>query len=118
MVPELASLLGNRQKYGGSYKPTEKQFVIVCGNITFVSVTNFINDFYHPAREDVNAEVVFLNKREPDLEFEGLLKREKTRVTYIQGTMLSTNDLRRVAAEKAAAVLVLSDKFSLEPRKE
>ena len=84
MVPELASLLGNRQKYGGSYKPTEKQFVIVCGNITFVSVTNFINDFYHPAREDVNAEVVFLNKREPDLEFEGLLKREKTRVTYIQ----------------------------------
>ena len=32
--------------------------------------------------------------------------------------MLSTNDLRRVAAEKAAAVLVLSDKFSLEPKKE
>ena len=35
-------------------------------------------------REDVNCEVVFLNKNEPDLEFEGLLKREKTRVTYFQ----------------------------------
>ena len=33
-------------------------------------------------------QVVFLNRGEPDLEFEGLLKREKTRVTYFQGTML------------------------------
>ena len=35
-------------------------------------------------REDVNCEIVFLNKNDPDLEFEGLLKREKTRVTYCQ----------------------------------
>lgn len=85
MLPELASLLGNRPKYGGSYTPPhDKQFIIVCGNITYVSVSNFLNDFYNPAREDVNAEVVFLNKLEPDLEFDGLLKREKTRVTYFQ----------------------------------
>ena len=32
--------------------------------------------------------------------------------------MLSTNDLQRVSAEKAAAVLVLCDKFSQEPGKE
>ena len=32
-----------------------------------------------------------------------------------QGTMLSTYDLQRVAAERAAAVLVLCDKFSLDP---
>ena len=43
---------------------------------------NFLDDFYNPAREDVNAEVVFLNKKEPDLEFDGLLKREKTKVKY------------------------------------
>ena len=35
-----------------------------------------------------------------------------------QGTMLSTTDLQRVSAEKAAAVLVLCDKFSQEPGKE
>ena len=62
----------------------EKQFIIVCGNITYSSVSGFLADFFHPAREDVNCEVVFLNKLEPDLEFEGLLKREKTRVTYFQ----------------------------------
>lgn len=35
--------------------------------------------------------------------------------TYFQGTMLSTFDLQRVSAERAAAVLVLCDKFSLDP---
>ena len=32
-----------------------------------------------------------------------------------QGTMLSAMDLQRVCAEKAAAVLVLCDKFSTDP---
>ena len=82
-MPELATLLSQGSKYGGKYSPpADKQFLIVCGNITYASVSNFIYDFYHPAREDVNAEIVFLNKNEPDLEFEGLLKQEKTRVTY------------------------------------
>ena len=55
------------------------------------SVSNFLSDFYSPAREDVNAEVVFLNKNEPDLEFDGLLKREKTRVRYFQERIYNTN---------------------------
>ena len=59
---------------------------MVCGNITMASVTNFLEDFFHPCREDVNAEVVILNKMSPDLEFEGLLKRERTRVQYFQVT--------------------------------
>ena len=149
--------MGNQPKYAGSYKVaaspqsplpvqvnSQKQFVVVCGNINYGSVVNFLYDFYHPAREDVNCEVspkpspeiaeptpvqvVILNKNEPDLEFEGLLKREKIRVKYFQvgpsrsltttqGTMLNPLDLQRVVVEKAAAVLVLCDKFSKEPCK-
>ena len=63
---------------------SQKQFIILCGNITYVTVSNFLDDFFHPAREDVNCEVLILNKMSPDLEFEGLLKREKTRVQYFQ----------------------------------
>ena len=44
----------------------------------------FLADFFHPARDDVDVEVLFLNKGEPDLEFEGLLKREHTRVQYFK----------------------------------
>ena len=54
--------------------------MVVCGNITMSSVTSFLEDFFHSSREDVNAEVVFLNKMTPGLELEGLLKRERTRV--------------------------------------
>ena len=56
----------------------------MCGNINYESVGTFLADFFHPARDDVDVEVVFLNKAEPDLEFEGLLKREHTRVQYFQ----------------------------------
>lgn len=118
-VPEIVELLGNRPKYAGSYKVnSQRQFIVVCGNINFDSVHGFLKDFFHPARDDTNCEVVFLNKTEPDLMFEGLLKRERTRVTYFQGTMLNPQDLQRVCAEKAAAVLVLCNKFSTDPKLE
>ena len=48
----------------------------------------------HPGRDDVDVEVLFLNKNDPDLEFEGLLKREHTRVQYFKGSMLNTYDLQ------------------------
>ena len=67
----------------------QRQFIIVCGNINFDSVNGFLKDFFHPARDDTNTEVVFLNKNEPDLMFDGLLKREKTRVSYF---CVSTED--------------------------
>ena len=63
---------------------SQRQFVIVCGNINYDSVDGFLKDFFHPARDDSNCEVVFLNKTEPDLMFEGLLKRERTRVSYFK----------------------------------
>ena len=42
------------------------------------------NIFLNPNRDDVDVEVIFLNKEEPNLEFEGLLKRESTRVQYFR----------------------------------
>ena len=55
---------------------SQRQFVIACGNINYDSVDGFLKDFFHPARDDSNCEVVFL--------IEGLLKRERTRVAYFK----------------------------------
>ena len=44
----------------------------------------FLKDFLHEDRDDVDVDVVFLHRAEPDLEFEGLLKRQHTRVKYFQ----------------------------------
>ena len=39
-------------------------------------------------------------RAEPDLEFEGLLKRQHTRVKYFQGSLMSAIDLERAKVNK------------------
>ncbi|ERL91899.1 hypothetical protein D910_09222 [Dendroctonus ponderosae] len=70
--------------------------IVVCGHITYESVSHFLKDFLHEDREDVDVEVVFLHRKEPDLELEGLLKRHYTTVEFFQGTMMNAVDLERV----------------------
>ena len=41
------------------------------------------------------SEIVLLYRAEPDLEFEGLLKRQHTRVKYFQGSLMNAIDLER-----------------------
>uniref|UniRef100_A0AAR5P0A7 BK channel n=1 Tax=Dendroctonus ponderosae TaxID=77166 RepID=A0AAR5P0A7_DENPD len=96
-IPEIIDLVGTRSKYGGEYKREHgKRHIVVCGHITYESVSHFLKDFLHEDREDVDVEVVFLHRKEPDLELEGLLKRHYTTVEFFQGTMMNAVDLERV----------------------
>ncbi|PNI75284.1 KCNMA1 isoform 68, partial [Pan troglodytes] len=62
-VPEIIELIGNRKKYGGSYSAVSgRKHIVVCGHITLESVSNFLKDFLHKDRDDVNVEIVFLHK--------------------------------------------------------
>ncbi|KAK3777100.1 hypothetical protein RRG08_004267 [Elysia crispata] len=118
-IPEIAEILGKRQKYGGSYrKERGKRHVVVCGYITFDSVSNFLKDFLHKDREDVDVEIVFLHKGLPGLELEGLLKRHFTQVEYFWGTVMDANDLERVKIQDADACLVLANKYCQDPDQE
>jgi hypothetical protein len=58
--------------------------VKVSGHITFETVTSFLSDFHHKDREDVDVEAVFLHPDEPELEFQGFLKKQYPRVRYYQ----------------------------------
>ncbi|KAK7502028.1 hypothetical protein BaRGS_00006780, partial [Batillaria attramentaria] len=118
-IPEIAEILGRRQKYGGSYKKERgKRHVVVCGHITYETVLNFLKDFLHKDREDVDVEIVFLHKGLPDLELEGLLKRHFTQVEYFQGSVMDANDLERVRIRQADACLVLANKYCQDPDQE
>ncbi|KAI6185222.1 BK channel [Aphelenchoides fujianensis] len=89
-VPEIADLIGNRQKYGGDYKGEHgKRHIVVCGYITY--------------------EVV------PDLELEGLFKRHFTKVEFFTGTVMDSIDLTRVKVDEADACIVLANKYSSDP---
>uniref|UniRef100_A0A4W4HRR4 BK channel n=2 Tax=Electrophorus electricus TaxID=8005 RepID=A0A4W4HRR4_ELEEL len=115
-VPEIAAIILNRQKYGGTYDLAPgKKHIVVCGNITLESVSNFLKDFLHEDRDDVNVEIVFLHHIEPNLELEALFKRHFTQVVFFQGSVLNPYDLARVKIELADACLIIANKYSPDP---
>ncbi|XP_077960596.1 calcium-activated potassium channel subunit alpha-1a isoform X2 [Gasterosteus aculeatus] len=115
-VPEIAALILNRKKYGGSYNSTRgRKHIVVCGHITLESVSNFLKDFLHKDRDDVNVEIVFLHNISPNLELEALFKRHFTQVEFYQGSVLNPHDLARVKIEAADACLILANKYCADP---
>ncbi|KAL7018335.1 hypothetical protein ACKWTF_010719 [Chironomus riparius] len=115
-IPEITELAAQRSKYGGKYnKDVRKRHIVVCGHITYESVSHFLKDFLHEDREDVDVEVVFLHRKEPDLTLEGLLKKHFTTVAFFQGTMMNAVDLERVKVHEADACLVLANKYCQDP---
>ncbi|KAF7247519.1 Calcium-activated potassium channel subunit alpha-1 [Varanus komodoensis] len=89
--------------------------IVVCGHITLESVSNFLKDFLHKDRDDVNVEIVFLHNISPNLELEALFKRHFTQVEFFQGSVLNPHDLARVKIESADACLILANKYCADP---
>ncbi|KAG8194842.1 hypothetical protein JTE90_017277 [Oedothorax gibbosus] len=115
-IPEIIDLIGSRPKYGGTFKSERgRRHIVVCGHITYESVSHFLKDFLHEDREDVDVEVVFLHRKPPDLELEGLIKRHFTTVEFFQGSVMNTIDLQRVKVHEADACLVLANKYCQDP---
>ncbi|XP_055924076.1 calcium-activated potassium channel slowpoke isoform X26 [Eupeodes corollae] len=115
-IPEIIDLIGTRAKYGGTLKNERgRRHIVVCGHITYESVSHFLKDFLHEDREDVDVEVVFLHRKPPDLELEGLFKRHFTTVEFFQGTIMNPIDLQRVKVHEADACLVLANKYCQDP---
>ena len=100
-IPEALMLLGGRRKFGGVYKNERcKTFIIVSGHVTFETVQSFLSDFHHEDREDEDIEAVFLHPDEPELEFEGFLKKKYPKVRYFQGSLMESVDLERLQVER------------------
>ncbi|XP_050429928.1 calcium-activated potassium channel slowpoke isoform X9 [Adelges cooleyi] len=115
-IPEIIELVGTRSKFGGELKREHgKRHIVVCGHITYESVSHFLKDFLHEDREDVDVEVVFLHRKPPDLELEGLFKRHFTTVEFFQGSIMNPIDLQRVKVHEADACLVLANKYCQDP---
>ncbi|XP_032868523.1 calcium-activated potassium channel subunit alpha-1 isoform X7 [Amblyraja radiata] len=115
-VPEIAALILNRKKYGGTFNATRgRKHIVVCGHITLESVSNFLKDFLHKDRDDVNVEIVFLHNISPNLELEALFKRHFTQVEFFQGSVLNPHDLARVKIESSDACLILANKYCPDP---
>ncbi|KAI4529595.1 hypothetical protein MG293_020273 [Ovis ammon polii] len=97
-VPEMVELLANERKYTSSYEVVKgKKFIVVCGNITVDSVMAFLRNFLRHKAGEINTEIVFLGEVLPSLELETIFKCHMAYTTFISGSALKWEDLRRVA---------------------
>ncbi|XP_071951979.1 calcium-activated potassium channel subunit alpha-1-like isoform X12 [Antedon mediterranea] len=111
-TPEIIEIISSRNIYGGVYtKEGGKKHIVVCGHITYDSVSNFLKDFLHKDREDVNVEIVIFHTVEPDLELQALFKRYFTQLEFFKGSVLNSLDLDRIKLAEADACIILCDKY-------
>jgi len=113
-IAKLQLLMSLRSPYRKSYVPVgTENHVILCGYVNNASkLFRFFSEFYHPDRMIAAGEdfsVVILCPTEPLEEVKTLIQGPTlaTRVTYIQGSALSTEDLKRVSADSASAIFFL-----------
>ncbi|XP_077648843.1 potassium channel subfamily U member 1 [Urocitellus parryii] len=109
-IPEMVELFANKRKYTSSYEVVKgKKFIVVCGNITVDSVTAFLRNFLRHRSGEINTEIVFLGEVTPSLELETIFKCYLAYTTFISGSALKWEDLRRVAVESAEACLIIAN---------
>ena len=87
--------------------------VVICGHVNDKNkLEKFFKEFFHPDRAFASSSdyhAVILGVSEPTEEVRSLLISPMldTRVTYVIGSALSVEDLKRVAADKAAGMFFL-----------
>ncbi|XP_022111761.1 calcium-activated potassium channel subunit alpha-1-like isoform X2 [Acanthaster planci] len=115
-LPEIVEIVGKGNKYSGVYEPVKgKKHIVVCGHITYDSVSNFLKDFLHIDRDVVNVNIVLLDTTDPDLELQALFRRHFTKMRYFQGSVFNPSDLQRVKLNESDACLILCNKYSPRP---
>eukprot|EP00854_Cymbomonas_tetramitiformis_P002380 gene2380-3108_t len=96
-------------------KPNEH--VIVCGNVTFSSVSGFLQEFFHEDHGNTDMSVILLHPVTPKGDLLQLIKSGKyaNQVKYIEGTPMDKVDLKRASATFAKGYFILSDKHRADP---
>ncbi|XP_015448294.1 potassium channel subfamily U member 1 [Pteropus alecto] len=109
-IPEMVELFVNKKKHTSSYEVLKgKKFIVVCGNITVDSVTAFLRNFLRHKSGEINTEIVFLGESPPSLELETIFKCYMAYTTFVFGSALKWEDLRRVAVDSAEACLIIAN---------
>ncbi|XP_075766919.1 LOW QUALITY PROTEIN: potassium channel subfamily U member 1 [Pelodiscus sinensis] len=112
-IPEIVDIVGGNQQYKDSYEVVRgRKFIVVCGDITLDSVTAFLTNFLAQDTGDICTEIVFLGETLPSLELETVFKCYSAYTTFLHGSVLNDEDLKRVKMGSADACLILADTCS------
>lgn len=92
--------------------------VLVCGHITATTVSDFLKDFLHKDRADNKTHVLFMHTERPDADLRTVLRSYYTRVQYVSGSVLRSEDLAKAKIKECIAVFILAEKHSDCPERE
>ncbi len=113
-VNELQRLLALRSVFRQPYHPAPSEnHVIICGHVNNADkLDRFFQEFFHPDRTTSAGQeyhAVVLSPFEPNEELRSLLQSPAldSKVTYVQGSALAAEDLKKVKAESASCVFFL-----------
>lgn len=113
-VNQLIVLLQASSAYRNSFYPKDdEEHIILCGHVNDrPKMERFLKEFFHPDRsfsQDSEYHAVLLSNTDPTEDMISLLNSAafETRVTFLIGSALSTEDLKRVRADVACAMFFL-----------
>lgn len=122
MTNDLIKIVDSSSVYSrAEYKAKAfTRHVIICGDLSSTSLTEFFEELFHEDHDAANLEAVVLLPTPPNTEMKLLLDDPLflTTVTYLQGTALSERDLMRAKTEHAVGIFIMTNKFSSTPDKE
>ncbi len=104
-----------------SYRPQGKHsvHVILCGDITTTSLSEFFEELFHEDHENSELNAVILHAARPTYDLIMMLQDpELNNVMYLEGSALINTDLYRARADIAVAIFIMTNKFSDDADKE
>jgi hypothetical protein len=111
-VSRLQKLLGLQSPYRRPYVRNEgEQHIVVCGHVNDANKLNrFFREFFHEDRlSEVEYHAVILSPQEPTEDVRSLLSGSVlgSRVSYVIGTAMASEDLKRAKADSARCMFFL-----------
>mmetsp|Transcript_30574 Transcript_30574/g.49468 ORF Transcript_30574/g.49468 Transcript_30574/m.49468 type:complete len:1140 (-) Transcript_30574:64-3483(-) len=120
-VAYLVSFLNNMPKYMGAYRPKARTpHVVVCGTSPPERFVSFVEDYFYRGRSYGDSELVFLVPGNPHTELLVIMQKPQFRgkITFLKGSPMSLQDLRRAKVSLCSAVFLLADQSAVDPTKE
>jgi len=123
MIPlktgDLLALLKDTSIYSREiYKSNpEIPHIVVCGYISVDAMISFCQELFHVDHGQTEKNVIILDKNKPCQEMKMFLHAGKyeMNVKYLEGNPMNEKDLERAAITKAKLIVILTDKYSLNP---
>ena len=94
--------------------------IIVSGNFSYNSITDFLGEMFHNDHGDVAQQIIVILMAEeaPSLSMLAILEDGKYvgRIRYLRGSILQDKDLERAHCSAASCIFLLCNKDSMDPK--